>query len=319
MTPVKKTTEIRNDPVNPNRLFTGFCARSGQGPPNKPGRQQEQTTLPELLAGDRQRQERKHRYCFWLYPFLLGGLFWQSADAIQEHWQQPEFLLNSFVEIALKNEYETHTGRVRKWSSPVKVWIDHRAGEKNLHHQLVRLHLEDLARITGHPISLVASRKKANVVLVFARFTDMANLTRRLMGEKPVSILPGTLCIANIRVNRNQAIHHASIIIPADQATSQGRLVGCVVEELTQILGLVNDSEAVYPSIFNDVTLNDLLTGLDYLLLRILYDSRVQPGMQTVEVKAIVRTVIKEMTARGEVANAWRLANESGLYFLLEH
>lgn len=217
----------------------------------------------------------------------------------------------------MKNEHDPDPGRVRKWTAPVTVWIDHQVAEQDLHTRLVTLHLNDLARITGHPISLATSESHANVIVVFAKFQDMAALTRQLMGGKAESILHGTLCLGNIQTDNRYVIHHASIIIPADQARTKGKLVSCITEELTQMLGLVNDSEAVYPSIFNDKTPNELLTGLDYLLLRLLYHPRVEPGMQTKEVAVTVRDIIGEMTKNGEVADAWRLVKESKLYPLL--
>lgn len=256
--------------------------------------------------------------CLYFHLLFLGCLICQQAEAAQERWQDPDYILSSFIEIALKNEFDADTGQIRKWTSPVNVWLDHRVGEQNLHTRLVTLQLNELSRITGHPISLVSSKNQANVVVIFTRFEDMAELSQQLINSKAAgSLREGTLCVFKIQADKNQAIHHATIIIPVDQAQMSGQLVSCIVEELTQVLGLVNDSEKVYPSIFNDKTPNALLTGLDYLLLRILYDSRLKPGMHTEEVKVIVRNIIKEMIKSGEVDNAWQMVKESELYPLL--
>jgi hypothetical protein len=53
----------------------------------------------------------------------------------------------------------------------------------------------------------------------------------------------------------------------------------CLHEEISQGLGLANDSPRARPSIFNDDEEFAFLTPHDELLLRILYDDRLTPGM----------------------------------------
>jgi len=269
------------------------------------------------MTSGKKRTLPKNKTRIVFLSFLLSCLFIQTTQSSQENWQQPAFLLNSFIEIALKNEYDADSHRVRKWESPVKVWIDHRVGEQELHTELVQIHLNDLARITGHSISLVPFKKQANVILVFAQFKEMKNLTHQLMGQQAVNVLRGTLCIANFKANKDQVIQQASIIIPADQARMSGKLVSCVVEELTQVLGLVNDSDKVFPSIFNDKTPNTLLSGLDYILLKLLYNPKIKAGMSLVEITPIVNDLIREKSQSGEVSNAWHMARKSPLYEML--
>ncbi len=59
----------------------------------------------------------------------------------------------------------------------------------------------------------------------------------------------------------------------------------CFHEELAQGLGLSNDSPNVRPSIFNDDEEFALLTRHDELLLQILYDRRLRPGMTESEAR----------------------------------
>ncbi len=241
-----------------------------------------------------------------------------SAHALTDtQWQQPDFILNAFAETALKNEYAEHSGRVRKWHLPIRLWIDHRVGDRELHTRLVRLHVDDLRRITGHPLQIVSSPDKANLTLVFTRFEDMQKSAPVLMGKSVEKALRGALCLANIRTDNNESIYRATIIIPVDQARMNGKLLSCIVEELTQIMGLVNDSAAVYPSIFNDRTPNDLMTGLDYVLLRTLYDKRIKAGMSKEEALGLAAQIISGMQNRGEIATAWKTVSQGELYRLL--
>ena len=71
--------------------------------------------------------------------------------------------------------------------------------------------------------------------------------------------------------------------------------LSCIHEELAQGLGLANDSPAARPSIFNDDEEFALLTTHDELLLRILYDLRLSPGITADEARPIVRKIAAEL------------------------
>ena len=98
---------------------------------------------------------------------------------------------------------------------------------------------------------------------------------------------------------------------PEDETTETGRIVGatvairsdlikpftqvCIEEELAQVMGLVNDDPEVRPSIFNDDQEFALLTRHDELLLRILYDDRLNSGMTPEQAMPIVRQIAAEL------------------------
>ena len=235
----------------------------------------------------------------------------------ENNWQKADYIEQSFTEIALRNEYKKHTGQVRKWQDAIKIWVDHRVTDSGLLDKLTRLHIQDLNRITGHPIELVTRRDQANLVLVYTRYADMPATAMTLMGKQVKPALAEALCLANITTTTEQVIKRASIIIPVDEASSRAKLVDCVVEELTQIMGLVNDSEKVYPSVFNDKSINDLLSGLDYVLLKILYDKKLTPGMSEQQSLQQVRQIIQRMQQDGTLDRASSEVRQSGLYSLL--
>ena len=259
---------------------------------------------------------------FWRTPLSRGLFFVFGVCAClsvvaQEKWQKPDFILHAFSEIALKNEYSQHDGRLRKWQQPLKIWIDHRVGDRQLHEQLVRWHVDELTRITGHSVSLVKGPETANITLVFTRFEDMQRQGREQLGNNADRVLKGALCLANFKTNKEQVIYRGQVVIPVDQARMHGKLVSCVVEELTQIMGLVNDSSDVYPSIFNDHTPDDLLSGLDYILLKILYHKQMQAGMDRDQAVKMARTIILQMQKSGEIESAWKNVSRGELYRLM--
>lgn len=99
-------------------------------------------------------------------------------------------------------------------------------------------------------------------------------------------------CLLHFEHNKKVELTNALVIIPVDHAMRYGLLPACVVEELTQAMGLPNDSDWVSPSIVNDKSVLDLLTGLDYLLLKILYDNRLHAGMSVKTSEPIVDKIL---------------------------
>ena len=72
--------------------------------------------------------------------------------------------------------------------------------------------------------------------------------------------------------------------------------LSCVHEELTQGLGLSNDSRRARPSIFNDDEEFALLTNQDEKLLQILYSPELRPGMSPAEARPIVEMLARRLT-----------------------
>ncbi len=64
--------------------------------------------------------------------------------------------------------------------------------------------------------------------------------------------------------------------------------LSCLHEEITQGLGLPNDSPQARPSIFNDDQEFALLTPMDEMMLKMLYDKRLTPGMTLAEARPII-------------------------------
>jgi hypothetical protein len=75
--------------------------------------------------------------------------------------------------------------------------------------------------------------------------------------------------------------------------------LSCIHEELAQGMGLANDSPQARPSIFNDDEEFALLTRHDELLLRMLYDPRLSPGMTPAEAAPIARQIAAELMGGG--------------------
>jgi hypothetical protein len=239
-----------------------------------------------------------------------------SAD-----WQQAPYIVDSFFEIALKNEYSEKGQIVRKWpATGIRYYYVHRVLDNRFHEELTELHLRHLQNITGLPIQSAKSIKEANLIIVFSQKAslkeDLQNFFDIQSASERTRFFRESVCLGHFSTQLNGSIQKAVVIIPVDRARKHGKLMACVVEELTQVLGLPNDSITVSPSIFNDRSRDHFLTGLDYILLKILYDQHLKIGMKKIEAMPVVQSIVAEYFQKGLIENADRTVHSSGLYEL---
>ena len=258
------------------------------------------------------------KHC-WKRYWLIALLAFSSHGVLAEtaHWQQPSFIEQSFLTIALGSEYNTAARVIHKWRKPVRVYVTHQVGDQALHESLLSQHIAHLKKITQHDIALTDRADQANVRVFFTQESRLIPLLKKYTGASTVKNERGSVCIASFRRNAQSEIVEARIFIPVDRARRHAKLLACIVEEITQVLGLPRDDDAVYPSIFNDKSTDTLLTGLDDLLLRILYTPAIKPGMNEAQVRPKVRAAIQSLQQKGMITNAaLRVRSEGELYQL---
>lgn len=232
-------------------------------------------------------------------------------------WQDSQYILKSFQEIALKNEYQKTQRRIVKWQQPIRYRFDYQHLKRNnLVETLFTTHLKHLADITGLNIQ-PALNANANLTIYLTNDKDYADVIHRYTHSTVKNIAKDSNCMGNYKTNKQNEITQAQVVLPVDHDYSRGLLVACVVEETTQVLGLPNDASWVNPSIANDDSKIELLTGLDYILLKLLYDSDIKAGMPQKESKKILNKEIQRLINSGEVKNAAKTVNSKGLYQLV--
>ena len=251
-----------------------------------------------------------------LIALLFGGVS-VVAGAESAAWRPSVFLVESFVEVALRSNYSARQHPVRKWSGPVNYFIVQQVGDEDLHRTMVSSHFEHLAKITGLPIRPASVQAAANFLVVLTSEDRLEAELPRYLGTGPAHqskfSMHQTLCLANFVTDRKGAIVRAVAMIPADAARAGGQLASCVVEELTHAMGLSNDSLKDFPSIFSRTSGYSFLSGLDYLMLKMLYDPRVKVGMSERTVLGILHAIASEYERDRRFETAEKIAVESGL------
>ncbi|MDO5528987.1 MAG: DUF2927 domain-containing protein [Paracoccus sp. (in: a-proteobacteria)] len=230
-------------------------------------------------------------------------------------------LAHNFVQIALYNEYRRQDGMLvpgpvaaplRRWTEPVRIQIvfgeSVSPAQRTSDRAQIARYAALVSEATGHPVSLVRSGGNFSVMIL--------NETERraLSPERHAALadLPAEDLAAIRRLPRENycAVFAYSLAGGAEYVQAVAILreelpprlrQSCIQEEIAQGLGLANDYDNASPSIFNDNMRYAELTGHDALLLRILYDTRLRPGMREAEAAPIARQIAGELLAeRGE-------------------
>lgn len=242
-----------------------------------------------------------------LLPFLiLSSTFVQAAEKT-EQWQTREYIEKSFITIALQREYETsQSQRLVRWQKPILLYFQSELGDTRLQAKLLSIHVQHLSQITGVPIYFTTNPNEANIFAIFTSREQMEDKVRRYIGDpnKIRKALDEAICLGNFGVNASGEIQRGAIIIPVNYARQHARFLDCIVEEITQLMGLPNDSDEVYPSIFNDVSSDIFLSPLDYILLKMLYSPRFKAGMNEMQVRQVLPQVLDDLYYLGIIQGA---------------
>ena len=182
---------------------------------------------------------------------------------------------------------------VRKWSGPMRLAIYARDAER--YRSLVLPHLDHLRRVTGLDIRLVDGSEPGQnaYVFVFGREQFYAYADQHLGPGKNPRTNRFLACFGYFHANGRKDIDEITAVIPS--FISDEEIRACVVEEVTQAIGLPNDSDSANPSIFNDDDMYQDLTWQDELFLRVLYDPRVRSGMTRAEFEPLARQILEEL------------------------
>lgn len=239
------------------------------------------------------------------------------ANQITHTWRDPKFIEAAFINVALRNEYSVGSKPLVKWQQPVKIWVEHKVGDNDLHDELTNAHIRHLEQVTGHLIRRVNSADQANVTWIYTRESKWREDIEAHFGAGALKHVYGAICKAGYQIGSDGAIAKAAVIIPVDQARGHGKLLACIVEEITQVLGLPNDSELAYPSIFNDETPEDLLSPLDVVLLKLLYEPELTPGMNEQQVLAVIGPILQRYQKDGTLKSAVSVSTGGELFQLV--
>lgn len=231
----------------------------------------------------------------------------------------PREVTENFVRIALYDEYVSQGGRLlaqetparlRRWQQPVRIGLRFGAAvpeaQRAKDRADVSAYAARLARHTGLSIRVTDQAPNYWVYVV-------SEDERPGMGREWAGLFPGldpreltsatgmplsTFCMVLAISDGSSPVYSGALAVIRSELPDLLRL-SCFHEEIAQGLGLANDHLRARPSIFNDDEEFATLTSMDELLLRVLYDPRLVPGMREAEVRPLLGPIVAGLVGGG--------------------
>lgn len=214
---------------------------------------------------------------------LLGGPL-PAAD-VRAELPPHARMLEVFDTVAL-NAQNTQVGVTRKWTGPIRYRTDGMLYDKTRIATAIAA-VEKLGQLAGVPVAPAAEGEPENYLLMFR---NVAYLTVPGFGKAS--------CVAYLRSPEQQgfAITHVRLEINLADDPDISR---CIYHEGVHGLGLLGHPERV-DSVLNYATRNRVEPSeLDLLLIRVLYDPRMKPGMGRLPALLTAHQILAEMRPTG--------------------
>jgi hypothetical protein len=187
--------------------------------------------------------------------------------------------LSYFSEIALKSEYggQSYEGIVRRWEQPLTVEIRGQPAAADL--ATLDAHIALLRQTAGSlDISVAQQAGSGNFVVYFVPLDDLDDVVP--------GYVEGNWGFVNISWDDHARIQQATVGIATD-VTDQKQRNHLILEEVTQGLGLLNDSPLYQDSIFQiEWTETQKLSDMDLWVVAMLYSPVIKAGMGRAETES---------------------------------
>lgn len=212
---------------------------------------------------------------FILCLFFPCCSFYEQAENSKSDYTDNE--IEYFTEIALGSEYGSNVQVIRRWDSDIKIKINGNPNEKDL--QTLNQVISDINEIIGDKINLSLVDSNQNIDINFVPLSDFSIC----------NAAPGNYGYFNCKWSNN-VIYECDICIATDDVLLQEERSHMIREELTQSLGLMNDSLGYRDSIFyEEWTYTQKYLEIDKKMIEILYSDKIKPGMVKQEVESELR------------------------------
>lgn len=208
-----------------------------------------------------------------------------------------EALIDGFVRTVFGSEYRTlgwQSSLVKKFTGPVRFHIDDRtsSGRAEVMKAFV-LSLPGL--IEGLEVSLADDPAAANFRIFIVNRRDYQRVVSEAIYDRPsASFAPGK-CLVRV-VSTVNGIERSDAVLVGDEGDFLFRR--CMVEEVLQGLGPVNDDPGLSESVFNDGSKHSTVTDFDRYLLNALYHPTIKPGMTELQVRRILPDIVSDLRRR---------------------
>lgn len=225
-------------------------------------------------------------------PFLaLAAAGGDASAQTRSAWPSADVLARQFERIAFSSEFggQYRAGRLIRWEGPITVRITGHAPDR--FRTEVERQLAELRQLSGLAIDFAAGAAEGAAPAMSIEFSASRGGT---------NFDPNAPCRTLIWETEFVIRRVQVYITPYPDELRRH----CIAEELTQSLGLADDSALVRDSIFNDASSRQRIAPWDALMVRILYDPRLKAGMHRTEALPQIRRIIAEQLGRGGTSSS---------------
>ncbi|MFK7932829.1 MAG: DUF2927 domain-containing protein [Saprospiraceae bacterium] len=180
-----------------------------------------------------------------------------------------------FCEVALSSEFGRKYNKIRKWQQPINLYL---TGTEvpHLDRELDKIITELNDLVPTLSIARVFESEAANLTIFLGKGIDFARQFRP--AKTQVEYNWG---LVFIKYNLQGKIKRGQVYVDVFRATDKVAQRHLLREELTQALGLLNDSQQFPDSIFyQEWTLTTAYSELDKWLIERLYEDDLKAGMK---------------------------------------
>ncbi len=247
---------------------------------------------------------------------LVQGLLRQDGGGVDVPFGAST-LVENFTNIAFFNEYTAQNGvlvsgqtqnLLRRWDQPIRMAVEFGPtvpqSQRRQDAANIAKYSRRLSRLTGVPIA--QNSDTPNFVVMVVNEDDRLGFVPRVRSLVPgisdaslrafADIPRSTFCLVLAFNDTSGSSSYTKAIAVIRGEHPDLLRLSCIHEEIAQGMGLVNDSPAARPSIFNDDEEFGLLTTHDEHLLKMLYNPRLSSGMTATQARPIIQDIAAELT-----------------------
>lgn len=210
-----------------------------------------------------------------------------------------EEMIEYFKEVALKSEYYNRQKKIVKWDVPMQLYI---YKQKSSIEQFITIkkvigQINKLAS-DGFEIRLTDDILKSNAILYIcekSKIREVNPFFYKILSDTAIEEDFSGFAYAEFDL-RKFTIMKTLIFIDSQDTLEEQK--STIVEEITQSIGLPNDSKKHPSSVFyenksKDGILNTEYSKIDNDLIRILYHPKIKPGFNIEQIENAIKEILK--------------------------
>lgn len=182
---------------------------------------------------------------------------------------------------------------IRKFVGPVRIKIHNFSGANRV--STINRFVKSLNRsINGLKVSTTKNGAFANFNVYVVDRIDYVKIARQKIYKRKSAKIPGK-CLVRSVFSRAGIIRSDAIVVSDG---GEHLFQRCMIEEILQGLGPLNESTTLSESMFNDQSKHTKFTQFDRTILNMLYDRRIKNGASIEKVQKILPSVLADVKLR---------------------